>query len=37
MGYYEAGEGGLRRASITYADEMAADDAAAHAPGLLNA
>jgi hypothetical protein len=39
MGYYEAGEGGLRRTSITYADEMAADDAAAaaHAPGLLNA
>lgn len=38
MGYYEAGEGGLRRASITYADEMAADDASAHpAPGLLNA
>jgi Cysteine dioxygenase type I len=25
MGYYEAGEGGLRRTSITYADEMAAD------------
>jgi hypothetical protein len=24
MGYYEPGEGGLRRASITYADEMAA-------------
>ena len=25
MGYYEPGEGGLRRMSITYADEMAAD------------
>jgi hypothetical protein len=25
MGYYEPGEGGLRRASITYADEMAPD------------
>jgi Cysteine dioxygenase type I len=25
MGYYEPGEGGLRRASITYADEMATD------------
>jgi len=38
MGYYEAGEGGLRRASITYADEMAADDASTHpASGLLNA
>ncbi len=24
MGYYEPGEGGLRRTSITYADEMAA-------------
>ena len=23
MGYYEPGEGGLRRTSITYADEMA--------------
>jgi hypothetical protein len=25
MGYYEPGEGGLRRVSITYADEMAAE------------
>ena len=25
MGYYEPGEGGLRRMSITYADELAAD------------
>jgi hypothetical protein len=25
MGYYEPGEGGLRRMSITYADEMAAE------------
>ena len=25
MGYYEPGEGGLRRSSITYADEMASD------------
>jgi Cysteine dioxygenase type I len=28
MGYYEPGEGGLRRTSITYADEMAAAAAA---------
>jgi hypothetical protein len=26
MGYYEPGEGGLRRTSITYADEMASDE-----------
>ena len=26
MGYYEPGEGGLRRTSITYADEMAGDE-----------
>jgi hypothetical protein len=31
MGYYEPGEGGLRRTSITYADEMAADGAHDHA------
>jgi predicted metal-dependent enzyme (double-stranded beta helix superfamily) len=29
MGYYEPGEGGLRRMSITYADEMAGDAASA--------
>jgi hypothetical protein len=27
MGYYEPGEGGLRRTSITYADELAGDHA----------
>jgi predicted metal-dependent enzyme (double-stranded beta helix superfamily) len=26
MGYYEPGEGGLRRTAITYADEMSADE-----------
>lgn len=31
MGYYEPGEGGLRRTSITYADEMAADGVHSHA------
>jgi Cysteine dioxygenase type I len=33
MGYYEPGEGGLRRASITYADELASSGhALEHAP-----
>jgi hypothetical protein len=31
MGYYEPGEGGLRRTSITYADEMAAGGVHDHA------
>ena len=37
MGYYEPGEGGLRRVSITYADEMAADASHDKAPRLPSA
>ena len=34
MGYYEPGEGGLRRTSITYADEMASDGVHDHTGSL---